>query len=340
MARVTTSCHPRAVRPLASAAPGCIVPSMVSQASTTRLPEPGASPEHDNRAAGSSSGTKDQGLRTEDPSPSPPQSPLPPLSDRDSHLLAAFLIYRFDLPTLADREKLHPTQLLAFTQSPAVAAHLAAYRKFADEAFHLRSLESRTSAINLLEDLAKKSSDPVEKRRCASAIIRGLSIPITRTFKPSTFLHPPHRPNQSHPTAPTTDATTESSAAREPGRPRPGSDHPVQPTPIEDASFRTARRKPPAHAHAPPDSPPENSPKPSASRQRAPSTVPLTISAPRPSPLHPSTPSPTHSSSALSTQSSALPPTSSPTSKPPPPPSPDPSPSSHSPAASRGPPSP
>jgi hypothetical protein len=169
------------------------------------------------------SSTQDSGPRTQD---------LPPLSDRDSHLLAAFLIYRFDLATLADREKLHPTQLLAFTQSPAVAAHLAAYRKFADEAFHLRSLESRTNAINLLENLARKSSDPVEKRRCASAIIRGLSIPITRTFKPSTLLHPPHRPNPTHPRS--TEPTAESSTAREPGRPRPGSDHPMRSNPDED----------------------------------------------------------------------------------------------------------
>jgi hypothetical protein len=211
---------------------------MVAQSSTTSDPAASATA-HSPSGAPSNvhcplstvhrSSTQDSGSRTQD---------LPPLSDRDSHLLAAFLIYRFDLATLADREKLHPSQLLAFTQSPAVAAHLAAYRKFADEAFHLRSLESRTNAINLLEDLAKKSTDPIEKRRCASAIIRGLSIPITCTFKPSTFLHPPHRPNQSHP----------HTSLSEPGRPRPGSDHPVHPTPDENAPTHPLRQEPTSNA--------------------------------------------------------------------------------------------
>jgi hypothetical protein len=254
---------------------------MVAQAATT--PDPttaGATPVH---------------LPTCSPVPTNAEcllpNALPPLTDRDSHLLAAFLIYRFDLATLADREKLHPTQLLAFTQSPAVAAHLQAYRQFADEAFHLRSLESRTNAINLLEDLARKSTDPIEKRRCASAIIRGLSIPITRTFKPSTFLHPPHRPNQSHPRS--TEPTTESSAAREPGRPRPGSDHPVRPTPDENAPTHPLRQEPTSNATTrASQEPPEfhETPNPQASvsfrtERRKPSALPSQKPHPSPEPL-------------------------------------------------------
>jgi hypothetical protein len=96
------------------------------------------------------------------------------LSDRESHLLAAFFAARYDLSSLAEREHLTPLELLAFATSAAVQSAIAQLHEFASAAFELRALHARAKAVDILEQVAKSASDPVEKRRAASAVIRGL----------------------------------------------------------------------------------------------------------------------------------------------------------------------
>src|ERR1043165_357582 len=103
---------------------------------------------------------------------------LPELSEHEARLLHTYLILRYDMVALAEQEKLLPGQLLAFAHSPAVRAHLASLREFAEESFALRALESRTTAINQLEEIAKTTENPIEKRRAASTALRTLGLPL------------------------------------------------------------------------------------------------------------------------------------------------------------------
>ena len=108
-----------------------------------------------------------------------------PLTDRESHLFAIYLSLRFDLFKLAESEHLSPQELLAFTLSPAVRFHLQAYRTFAEESFQARAVRLRASALELLHEVAQSSTDPIEKRRAASTLIRGLSLPRQAASPPS-----------------------------------------------------------------------------------------------------------------------------------------------------------
>src|ERR1043165_5246292 len=105
--------------------------------------------------------------------PLPPE--LPELSARESEFLAHFLILRYDLIALAEKNKLLPQQLLAFAHAPAVTAHLAAFKAFAETALTLRLLEARVKALDILEKVATTSESPIEQRRAASTIFRGPS---------------------------------------------------------------------------------------------------------------------------------------------------------------------
>ena len=125
---------------------------------------------------------------------------LPELSEHEARLLHTYLILRYDMVALAEQEKLLPGQLLAFAHSPAVRAHLASLREFAEESFALRALESRTTAINQLEDIARTTDNPIEKRRAASTVLRNLGLPLrggrasSRTAAPAI-----HSPSNSGP---------------------------------------------------------------------------------------------------------------------------------------------
>lgn len=107
-------------------------------------------------------------------------APIPTLSPRESHLLAAFLAARFDLFQLAAAENLSHDELLAFASSPAVHARLDSLRRFAESAFTLRTIHDRQQAIDALASACKSSTDPVETRRCATALLRGLSLHAPR----------------------------------------------------------------------------------------------------------------------------------------------------------------
>jgi hypothetical protein len=101
---------------------------------------------------------------------------LPEISTHESELLAHFLILRYDFVALAEHRKLLPEQLLAFAQSPAVNAHLAALKSFAETAFSLRHLEARVKSLDILEKIATTSENPIEQRRAASTIFRGIGL--------------------------------------------------------------------------------------------------------------------------------------------------------------------
>ncbi|MBX3377247.1 MAG: hypothetical protein KF678_09630 [Phycisphaeraceae bacterium] len=121
-------------------------------------------------------------------------APIPTLSPRESHLLAAFLAAHFDLFQLAAAENLSHDELLAFASSPAVHARLDSLRRFAESAFTLRTIHNRQQAIDALASACKSSTDPVETRRCATALLRGLSLHSPRPPRPArstpSDLHP------------------------------------------------------------------------------------------------------------------------------------------------------
>jgi hypothetical protein len=110
---------------------------------------------------------------------------LPELSPREAHLLAVFLILRYDFVALAENEKLQPGDLLAFAQSPAVTAHLAAFKAFSETAFALRHLEARIKSLDILEKIATTSESPIEQRRAASTIFRGIGLQRQSPSEPS-----------------------------------------------------------------------------------------------------------------------------------------------------------
>jgi hypothetical protein len=167
-------------------------------------------------------------------------SALRTLTPREAELLSAFLILRYDMIALAEQYKLNPRELLDFANSPAVQQNLAALKSFADQAFALRSLESRTKAIDLLEEVAKNSIDRIEKRRAASAILRGLNPVggVPRPPKPSNSsrLHLFNRPAWTPvKCAPDDDNPP---AHLTPPRPTPHSSSPLQ---INPPALRTSR---------------------------------------------------------------------------------------------------
>jgi hypothetical protein len=107
---------------------------------------------------------------------SAPTNSLPALNQHEQELLAHFLILRYDFVALAESRKLLPEQLLAFAESRAVAAHLAAFKSFAETAVALRHLEARIKSLDILERIATTSESPIEQRRAASTIFRGIGL--------------------------------------------------------------------------------------------------------------------------------------------------------------------
>ena len=102
---------------------------------------------------------------------------IPELSPRESELLAALIVKKYDFIDLAETYKLQPAQLLAFTLSPAVSAHLSAFKAFGDTLLALRLQETQLKSLDVLEKIATTSESPIESRRAASTILRGPCIP-------------------------------------------------------------------------------------------------------------------------------------------------------------------
>jgi hypothetical protein len=166
-------------------------------------------------------------------------APIPTLSPRESHLLAAFLAAHFDLFQLAAAENLSHDELLAFASSPAVHARLDALRRFAESAFTLRTIHNRQQAIDALASACKTSTDPVETRRCATALLRGLSPhsprparSTPRDLPPTSLAAPPTEPQSpefSSRDAKARDASETPAPAHDPHSLSADSSRPTQP---------------------------------------------------------------------------------------------------------------
>jgi hypothetical protein len=135
---------------------------------------------------------------------------LPELSEHEARLLHTYIILRYDMVALAEQQNLLPQQLLAFAHSAAVRAQLASLRAFAEESFALRALESRTTAITQLEEIARTTENPIEKRRAASTVLRGLGAHNTKARngrQPDPHSNNPAASRRSKPAEPTASPT-------------------------------------------------------------------------------------------------------------------------------------
>ena len=119
---------------------------------------------------------------------------MDPISPRNLKLLQSYLDARCDIFLLAQRERLPVLDLLRWSQSPAVKAHLTALKELADHSAHLRTTQARLLALDKLEHIVKTTDDPAELRRAASTIYRGgCAMPQPRAPRKPDPDNPPPR---------------------------------------------------------------------------------------------------------------------------------------------------
>ncbi len=98
-----------------------------------------------------------------------PETILPPLSQHEEAILAHYLSREsVDLPSLAAELSIPLSRTLALATGPAMLAHLQAFDRYAE--FRERSRQS--AALSVLSDDLKQTTDPVERRRTATTILR------------------------------------------------------------------------------------------------------------------------------------------------------------------------
>ncbi len=102
-----------------------------------------------------------------------------PLSPRELELLAAFIAVDFDLQALIAEFSLSPSDTLDFLESEPIRARLQSIKRFTDLADHLFNSRQRRAAISALSAILSITTDPIERRRAATAILRFTS-PTTR----------------------------------------------------------------------------------------------------------------------------------------------------------------
>jgi hypothetical protein len=95
---------------------------------------------------------------------------LPPLTPRQSDILAAFIASGGAIAALLDTHKIPAQELLNWSASPAVQSHLAALTQLSEIALTYRASQSRVSALNKLDSTLAASTDPVESRRLSNSI--------------------------------------------------------------------------------------------------------------------------------------------------------------------------
>jgi hypothetical protein len=98
-----------------------------------------------------------------------PETTLPPLSQHEEAILSHYLSREsVDLPSLAAELSIPLSRTLALATGPAMLAHLQAFDRYAE--FRERSRQS--AALSVLSDDLKQTTDPVERRRTATTILR------------------------------------------------------------------------------------------------------------------------------------------------------------------------
>lgn len=125
-----------------------------------------------------------------------------PLSPRELELLAAFLAAGFDLQTLIDRLNLTPQETLDFAASEPIRARLHALKAFTDLATHLANHRRRRNALLALDEVLTSTTNPIERRRAATAILR-----FTSAASPSSSSSPSSSPSSFPSSSPSSGGT-------------------------------------------------------------------------------------------------------------------------------------
>ena len=119
---------------------------------------------------------------------------MDPISPRNLKLLQSYFDARCDIFLLAQREKLAVLDLIRWSQSPAVASHIAALKTLTDDSIHLRTAQARLLSLDTLEKIVRTTDDPLELRRAASTLYRGgAAMPQPRAPRKPDPDNPPPR---------------------------------------------------------------------------------------------------------------------------------------------------
>lgn len=112
------------------------------------------------------------------PAPAPAIPALPPLPEEDATLLTRLIELGENLYALAKETQRPVLDLFSWRSRPDIAAYLTAHRELAAHLLHQEALAA-------LQALMRATGDPIERRRTASAILRGLKDPATLRPAPS-----------------------------------------------------------------------------------------------------------------------------------------------------------
>ncbi|MEX2219799.1 MAG: hypothetical protein WD749_13695, partial [Phycisphaerales bacterium] len=136
------------------------------------------------------------------PSPAPAATADPALAS-DPTLLRTYLALNLDLDNLANHTTLPLDTLLAWAETPAIAAAAAAWLRHRKLALESALAEARLLILPALTRLATSAESPLERRRAATLIMRtdrpprangGLSGEAAPASAPRTSSPPPPPP--------------------------------------------------------------------------------------------------------------------------------------------------
>lgn len=212
--------------------------------------------------------------------PLPSSSPLPPPFH---DIFLTFVQTGYDIDRLLKAAKFNVTDVMAFLADEQVKKLVADCLAMAHMGLQLKAILARRDAIDLLTTVANFSTDRVEKRKAATALLRASSAPLVpltrlqpRAFDPTNPFDPPPAPTPPEPEHP------------EPERPEPEHLEPEHPEPKYQAPPDSPRGTSALHTLAP-RAQPSPTPAPLAPLRSEPSSPlpiahsPLPSSPPRPS---------------------------------------------------------
>ena len=174
-----------------------------------------------------------------------PNPNLPVLTPREHHLLTLFIANNFNLPDLSDAPCL-PEDLLAFTTSPSIQAHLEAIFKSHHLTTQCKATLARQTAIDGLISLLATTTDPREKRLLLQSLLRATTAPIVKAAATSAT-QPARKQGRDHqPPQATTSAVCGMQPDRQEGR--SAQSHPIPPQAQRDALAPASPAPPPPAA--------------------------------------------------------------------------------------------
>lgn len=113
-----------------------------------------------------------------------PNPNLPILTAREHHLLTLFIANNFKLPDTSclrgSAPPCLPEELLAFTTSPSIQAHLEAIFRSHHLTTQCKATLARQTAMDGLTSLLATTTDPREKRLLLQSLLRATTAPIVK----------------------------------------------------------------------------------------------------------------------------------------------------------------